>query len=178
VHVYSWQRSNLRGDHPCKHAVLCDQARQSSLSLINLSPSNLSILHYPYNPPSVVSYFTILQRQIYRISMTPSSNRDDPSVRPQKRPASPELDTLSSATSTPAKKAKINTTAGKTSKKPSPSPSTGTEAKISKGESWGAERRLRLWGAFNACAEIRWEDVAAMVSDTFLRLPGFSAFPT
>jgi hypothetical protein len=87
-------------------------------------------------------------------------NLDCPSAPVQKRSSSSDPDTLSSATSTQAKKAKA---AQSTAKPNAKSIQKSPRRSNAKGEGWSAERRLRLWGAFNACAEIKWEDVAVKV---------------
>ena len=72
---------------------------------------------------------------------------------------SPETD-LSSAVTTPVKKRKIASgSGGEEASTPCQKPIKGK----AKGE-WNAQRRLKLWGAFNACADIKWDEVAAKVS--------------
>jgi len=92
----------------------------------------------------------------------------------RKRPAEdedpkPEVDDLTSATSTPVKKLKPVKAVGTKAKNPkAKAPQAGHESSAKeagpKGEGWGAERRLKLWAAFNACAEVKWDEVAEKVS--------------
>jgi len=83
------------------------------------------------------------------------------SVEPA-RTGSPKTD-LSSAVTTPVKKRKIaSKSGGEEASTPCQKPIKGK----AKGE-WNAQRRLKLWGAFNACADIKWDEVAAKVSSVF-----------
>ena len=97
--------------------------------------------------------------------MTTSSSIDTKPDAPVKcsigpaTPGSPGTD-LSSAVTTPVKKRKIASGSGKgEASTPNQKPIKGK----AKGE-WDSQRRLKLWGAFNACADVKWDEVAAKVS--------------